>query len=332
MSGSRGGLGRRGGRAGMDLLGISSLGSGITLVNGALTNELLTGKAGGQTVIGGTAAGENLTLQSTAHATRGKLLFGTSAYDEVNHRLGIGTASPSTELHISKAATVGLRLDGNLAGGQSGLQLWNNNQSTGVINFAMFGTTEGGSSFGIVRSGMGELSCFQQFLFGTRSAVDLVIGTNDAERLRVTSDGRFYGTALHNNGGSVTGTSNQYVASGTYTPTLTAVANVAASTSHGAQWIRVGNVVTVSGACDVDPTAGAGTLTQLGISLPIASNLAAASGKDCAGTACAAGIVPANGASAAILGDPTNNRAQLQWTASDTANRTWHFIFQYEVL
>lgn len=52
------------------------------------------GRAGGQTLTGGTAASESLTLQSTAHATKGKILFGTSAYDEANTRLGIGTASP----------------------------------------------------------------------------------------------------------------------------------------------------------------------------------------------------------------------------------------------
>jgi hypothetical protein len=62
---------------------------------------LLAGRAGGQTLIGGTAAGENLTLQSTAHATKGKILFGTSAYDEVNNRLGIGTALPGAALDVS---------------------------------------------------------------------------------------------------------------------------------------------------------------------------------------------------------------------------------------
>ena len=61
----------------------------------------LSGLAGGQTLIGGTAPSENLTLQSTAHATRGKLLFGSSAaYDEVNVRLGIGTQAPSGKIHV----------------------------------------------------------------------------------------------------------------------------------------------------------------------------------------------------------------------------------------
>lgn len=56
----------------------------------------LIGRSGGQTLIGGTASANNLTLQSTSHATKGKLLFGTSQYDEVNNRLAIATTSPLT--------------------------------------------------------------------------------------------------------------------------------------------------------------------------------------------------------------------------------------------
>lgn len=62
---------------------------------------LLAGRSGGQTLIGGTASGNNLTLQSTSHATKGKIILGTSAYDEVNNRLGIGTTTPSTRLDVA---------------------------------------------------------------------------------------------------------------------------------------------------------------------------------------------------------------------------------------
>lgn len=55
---------------------------------------------------GDVVSGGNLTLQSTSHATRGKILFGTSAYDEVNNRLGIGTSSPGTSLAVVGTSTV----------------------------------------------------------------------------------------------------------------------------------------------------------------------------------------------------------------------------------
>ena len=114
--------------------------------------------------------------------------------------------------------------------------------------------------------------------------------------------------------------------SGAYTPTLTNVANLDASTAYECQYLRVGSVVVVSGKVDVDPTLAA-TSTQLGISLPIVSNLGAS--EDCAGTAFAAGVA---GQGAAILGDTANDRAQMQWVSGDLANRGMFFIFAYQVL
>lgn len=116
------------------------------------------------------------------------------------------------------------------------------------------------------------------------------------------------------------------LANGTYTPTLTNVANLSASTAYECQYSRNGNVVTVSGKVDIDPTLTA-TSTQLGISLPVASNLGAE--EDCAGTAFCQSIA---GMGAAILGDATNNRAQLQFVASDITNQSMFFIFQYSII
>lgn len=81
--------------------------TGLTNTSGTITNNLSTGVAGGQSVVGGTAASNSLTLSSTSNATKGKLLFGTSAYDEVNNRLGIGTASPASFIDGVSTATSG---------------------------------------------------------------------------------------------------------------------------------------------------------------------------------------------------------------------------------
>lgn len=110
-----------------------------------------------------------------------------------------------------------------------------------------------------------------------------------------------------------------------YTPTLTNVANVAASTAYELQYIRVGNVVTVGGRVDVDPTAAAAT--RLGISLPIASNFGADS--DCGGAAASRAV---SGQSAAIYGDAANDRAEMQWLTVDTANQAMFFTFTYEII
>lgn len=113
-------------------------------------------------------------------------------------------------------------------------------------------------------------------------------------------------------------------ASGTYTPTLTNSTNVAASTAYLCMYTRLGNIVTVSGKVSIDPTATGATI--LGISLPIASNLA--NDFECAGVgANSAGDWPAR-----ISGDTTNDRANLVFVAVGTANQPWWFTFSYQVL
>jgi hypothetical protein len=62
---------------------------------------LLAGRSGGQTLNGGTASGENLSLSSTSNATKGKINLGAnSAFDESTNRLGIGTNAPESVLHL----------------------------------------------------------------------------------------------------------------------------------------------------------------------------------------------------------------------------------------
>ena len=80
--------------------------TGLTNTSGTITSNLSTGVSGGQSIVGGTAASNSLTLSSTSNATKGKLLFGTSAYDEVNNRLGVGTATPATTLDVIGKANI----------------------------------------------------------------------------------------------------------------------------------------------------------------------------------------------------------------------------------
>ena len=111
----------------------------------------------------------------------------------------------------------------------------------------------------------------------------------------------------------------------TWTPTLTDVANLDASTAYLSTYIRAGNFVLCFGKVDVDPTAAAAT--QLGISLPIASNFA--NDFECAGVAFAPGVA---GQGAAILADVTNNRAEMQWVAVDLTNQPMFFVFGYRII
>jgi hypothetical protein len=116
------------------------------------------------------------------------------------------------------------------------------------------------------------------------------------------------------------------ITSGTYTPTLTNVANLGASTAFECQYLRVGSVVTVSGKVDVDPTAGAAT-TRLGISLPIASNFGAS--EDLGGVAFSSITF---GEGAAMFADATNDRAEMRWVNGANGNFAMHFTFTYAVI
>lgn len=136
------------------------------------------------------------------------------------------------------------------------------------------------------------------------------------------------GTNITGTASGLTAGATTNVTSGTYTPTLTGVLNVGASTAYVCQYMRVGSVVTVSGKMDLDPTAG-GAL-QLGISLPVASNFA--SNGQCGGN----GAVPSLGGTTsmeiAILADAANNRAELQMVAQFADNRTLWFNFTYLIV
>ena len=114
------------------------------------------------------------------------------------------------------------------------------------------------------------------------------------------------------------------LASGVYTPTLTSVSNVDSTTAFQCQYLRVGSVVSVSGVALIDPTAAADT--QVGVSLPIASNFGAI--EDCAGSGAALSALWA----VAIYADATNNRAEIRFIAPDTTGRNVYLSFQYRII
>jgi len=117
-------------------------------------------------------------------------------------------------------------------------------------------------------------------------------------------------------------------ASGTYTPALTNVANVSSSTAYSCQYIRVGAMVTVSGKVSISFTANSNVVSQLGMSLPIASNFA--NDNECAG------VGSSNKQnSSAIRADATNDRAEFYITANAstlTGGETFWFIFTYRII
>lgn len=122
-------------------------------------------------------------------------------------------------------------------------------------------------------------------------------------------------------------TNDTGLAAGVYTPTRSAEANLDANvTMTEAQYLRVGNTVTVSGRFTADPTTTL-TATSFEITLPVASNIGAA--EDVAGVAFC-GAIASQGAE--IIGVAANDTAKVQWVATDATSQTWSYTFTYQVI
>jgi hypothetical protein len=162
-----------------DLVGLSDSAAGGVLkklswssIKAALQSVFATlaGIAGGQTLNGGTEASETLTLRSTAHATKGKILFGTSAYDEVNNRLGIGRVSPSSPLDVN----------GNI---------YCNNQLRLNNNTGAIATAAAGNAILYFNEVTKETRLVSQYSSG--GFVTICVGSVANERVRIDSSGYF---------------------------------------------------------------------------------------------------------------------------------------------
>ena len=116
------------------------------------------------------------------------------------------------------------------------------------------------------------------------------------------------------------------VFSGTYTPTLTNVTNIDTTAAFVCQYMRVGNVVTVSGSFNANPTATGDTEFQM--SLPITSNFSSQSNLG----GVAQSTDSDNDNSVSIYGSVANDRAIFRWSTNRTLIAGYSFTFTYRVI
>lgn len=112
--------------------------------------------------------------------------------------------------------------------------------------------------------------------------------------------------------------------SGTWTPTITNVLNVAASTAHECQYQKIDAQVSFSCWVEIDATA-TGT-TSIGISLPFASNFSEL-GK-AAGTGAGTSLIPMVGG---VYADTTNDRLTLYYDSSTLSNTNFFITGMYTI-
>lgn len=206
-------------------------------------------------------------------------------------RVGIGTNAPGVNLHVR----------GDAGAGVDAIVRCQTGNADGDAYFAL------GDSTDSYRAGM---------RFANSTDI-LYIHANNADRITIDAAGDVV---------VAQGISAANLLSGTYTPTLTAVANVASSTSYVTQYMRVGDVVTVSGHIQITPTA-ANTDTRIRMALPIASNLGS-QGVGGAGACLSTGLF---GEPIGVTSDITNDEADFRCRPTTTGARTYGFSFTYRI-
>jgi hypothetical protein len=167
---------------------------------------------------------------------------------------------------------------------------------------------------------------------GSSIAFTDLITISNAGSLTATSlvkSGATSSEALKGDGSTTT------LTSGTYSPTFTTSTNVASGSASTAQYMRVGNVVTVSGEFTMtSSSSGATQNSSLFLSIPINSDFTAAEGA-AGGTA-----VTSNGnggeiaQAGAIGGDSTgnNNRVLIMFAGTNsTSARVYRYSYTYRV-
>lgn len=244
--------------------------------------------------------------------------YGVVGMASMTHDQVAGEFKTLFELTTNGLALLNLKNVNGAAGVQS-MAIQTRISDTNTLNAILSLLTQ---STGTPAAGLGSV---MEFEAENSAGEDQQIGYIGAEYTDVTNGsedsrlaiGRYKAGALENG----------YLDWGTYTPALTNVTNIAASTPRPCQWMRVGSVVTVSGNLDADPTTTGAT--RVDIELPIASNLASATGEDCSGTAACSAVA---GLSAIITGASGVDRAAMVWTAVDTANRSFSFQFTYLII
>ena len=175
----------------------TTAGSGLTLTGSVLSNDLLTGIAGGQTITGGTGASENLTIRSTSNATKGFVYIGSTTglvWDDTVKAVGIGIspATGSAGIHAVGVAMIALFKCSSAA--QTSTATIQNDNGGASLNITAYGSSAAGNNFGIARAGtvaMLSTTGTGWLGIGTLGGIDVVFGTTNLERARIDAAGNF---------------------------------------------------------------------------------------------------------------------------------------------
>ena len=231
----------------------------------------------------------------------------TSAmFIDSSRKVGIGTTTPSNDLTVLQSGDVQT---------SAGISVYRSDGSSNSVFFQ--GSDNNGYLFNFGAGGW-------EFYANNAHAMTLDINGNlgigtatPAAELEIV--GALQVDSITNDTG---------LAAGTYTPTLTGIANVSSSTAYQCQYMRVGNTVTVSGKLEVTPTAN-NTQTTINISLPVASSFTLTENL---GGAAHTTVNASLGHGGSIDADTTLFEAVLDYYETNGTSDTFSFTFTYTVI
>lgn len=203
----------------------------------------------------------------------------------------------------------------------AGRQLIINSNIFENSNQSVSGNNDTGSAVSLTDTSQ-AISFSNNVIRGTQHRYAVFLGTNSTG-IDVKGEQMQAGTVGFILNQATAASTNTIPGGNFYTPPLTAVTNVAASTAYSTtNYVKEGLKVTQSGRVDVTPTANAST-TTLGIGLAIASNFTNV--YDLVGVATS----QFGNICGAINADTVNKRAQLQFTSSNTSSNAFYYSFSY---
>lgn len=290
------------------------------------------------------AAGVTASSLTSLGNLTGLTMAGNLAFDANNTRaIGASGVRASTVFSVlgnfSGAITASGGVTGDLTGNVTGNVTGSSGSTTGnaaTATVLQTARTINGTSFN------GSANITVTAAAGTLTGATLAAGVTASSLTSVGTLGSLTvsGTATFDGGVTlgdaagdtitVTGTPAGQVVSGTWTPTVTAVANVTGTpTVTATRYTRIGSVVTFSFFLSFDPTS-ATTTTRVGVSLPIASafttpNNAAGVGNQ--------HLVVATGSPGTIAADDTNDRLEFFWfSGADVGVKEFYCVGQYTII
>lgn len=187
-----------------------------------------------------------------------------------------------------------------------------------------------GANFSTTAVGGGPTG--EQSLIHSSGTQPLVIATSGTERIRVDGNGSVINLkagSVQANGVAVrTASDTATSSSGNYTPSASGLSGFDSVVPGNAFWLRVGNIVHVSGIVTADPST-TGTV-QFDLSLPVASTLGGSS--SLAGVGQFGSDQGSNARVVRIVGDGVANAANFRFNSALTASESLTYTYTYIVL